>query len=245
MTTLRVSAFQGKAIYGNVKKTLKIIKEFIEQAENEKIDILCFPECYLQGYILNEMKARELSIDLDSQDFFDILKILNSKTTTIIFGLIEREGENIYNTAVVVEQGKLIGTYRKQHLLKKENFFSNGVKTPVFKKKGIKFGINICYDTRYSNSVLEMAGKGAKLLFFPINNSLHHEVAYKWKDKHVDYWIKHAKETSCWVVTADVVEESESNTGFGFTTIIDPKGNIVKSVEHFKQGMLTEYVVEF
>jgi len=154
-------------------------------------------------------------------------------------GLIERDQTKIYNTAVVIEKGKLAGKYRKQHLLKKEFFFTAGNASPIFIKNDFKFGINICSDTRFADSAIDMAHKGTKLFFFPLNNSLPHETASKWKDQHLKYWQEIAKKTKNWVITSDVIEESQNNTGFGFSVIIDPNGSVTKSIGHLKEGVLT------
>jgi len=235
---ITIATCQESAIYGDIKKSLEIIKKTVIWAEKKKVDILCFPECFLQGYILNETKARKESLDFGSNKFQDILQIIDNSSTTVILGVIEKDGNHLYNTAVVIEDGKLIGKYRKQYLLNKEIFFTGGNSNPVFEKNGIKFGINICSDTRYPNSCEKLAKKGAKILFFPLNNSLPHLIANKWKDKHRQYWINRAKENLCWVVTADVVEESQTNTGYGFTMVINPDGKVLKFLGHLKAGVL-------
>jgi predicted amidohydrolase len=241
MSSLTIATFQGRAIYEDIQQSLATVKKKLDWAEAEKIDILCFPECYLQGYLLDETTAQKMSIDLNSSEFQAILKTLQSETT-IILGLIERESKLIYNTAVVIEKGKVKGKYRKHNLLKKENHFTPGTQSPIFEKNGVKYGINICSDTRLSTSILEMTNKGARLLFFLINNSLPHDVALKWKNEHVKCWVERAKESRCWICAADVIEESETNTGFGFTTIIDPNGKVVKSAEYLNEGILKQVI---
>jgi|GEM_PF-6954422 len=57
MKKIHVATFQGNAIYDDVAKTLKIIEGTLRKVEKEAVDIICFPECYLQGYILDESKA--------------------------------------------------------------------------------------------------------------------------------------------------------------------------------------------
>jgi predicted amidohydrolase len=241
---LTVVAFQSRAIYRDIKQGVNIIKKTIQWAENENVDILCFPECFLQGYILDEMEARQAGLQLDSEEFKNILKSLRNYKTTVILGLIEQESGKIYNTAAVIEKGKLVGKYRKQHLLKKESFFKKGISSPVFEKKKVKYGINICYDTRFSESIRKMAKMGAQIIFCPLNNSLPHKIADKWRNRHLLYWIARAKEASCWIITADVIEKSDTNTGFGFTTLIDPNGKVIEYLEQLKPGML-KYQIKF
>ncbi len=233
---ITVGAYQGHAVYGDIANTMQTIRNVIDWAQKEKVDILCFPECFLQGYFLESAAAHKASIDVGSTQFREILNALYSDSVTIILGLIEKRENNIFNTAVVIEKGELIGTYSKQHLLNKEAHFTKGSGEPVFQKNGVRFGINICYDTRFPESSKAMVSNGAQILFYLINNSLPHATADKWKDAHVPYWKQRASENSCWVMTADVIEESQTNTGYGFTTLINPHGDVVESLPHLKPG---------
>ncbi len=238
-----VSAFQGRAIYGDIPQALKVIKETMRQTEKENVDILCFPECFLQEFTWDdEEKTRAVSIDLGSGEFAAILDSLFSEKLTIILGLIEREKEKIFNTAVVIEKGKPIGKYRKRHIHNKESFFTCGVDSPIFEKSGIKYGINICYDSRFPDSAELLVQQGAQIIFCPLNNSLPHEKANNWKDKHLPYFIDKAKMSGCWIVTADVVEQSETNTGYGCTCLVSPEGEVVECLEQLKQEMFTRQI---
>jgi predicted amidohydrolase len=67
--------------------------------------------------------------------------------------LIEVERDRLYNTAVVVERGVLIGRYRKTRLLRGEAIFTPGADSPIFEAGGLRFGINICYGGRPPSSI--------------------------------------------------------------------------------------------
>lgn len=236
LLSITVAAFQVRAIYEDISQSLSVIKKALTWAEKRNVDIICFPECFLQGYILNGVKARKVGLDLDSEEFNDIVRSLFSNRTTIILGLIEKERSNVYNTAVVIEKGKLIGKYRKHYIHNKENFFTCGTDFPIFKKSGIKYGINICYDSRFPESAEAIVKQGAQIIFCPLNNSLSHAKADEWKDKHIQYFIDKAQMSGCWIISADVVEKSEINTGYGCTSLVSPKGEVVEYLEHLKEG---------
>lgn len=46
----KVAAYQGKIIEKNSQETLEKIQSIMLLAEQQKVDILCFPESYLHGY---------------------------------------------------------------------------------------------------------------------------------------------------------------------------------------------------
>jgi predicted amidohydrolase len=60
--------------------------------------VVCFPEYFLQGYLLDEPAAHAHSLELDSE-FDEVLKRFQTYGTTAILGLIERDGNELYNTA--------------------------------------------------------------------------------------------------------------------------------------------------
>jgi len=240
---LNVCSVQLPAVYGDIHRNTNNILKAIKWAEKKKIDIICFPECYLQGYLLDVGKASKSSIDLNSGKFKSILSTLKSKITLIV-GLIEKEDGKIFNTAVVIKDGKLVGKYSKNLIMKKESFFDVRNSYPIFSLKRIKYGINICFESRFSESSDNLIKKGAKIIFCPLNNSLPHKTADKWRDLHIKYFVEKAKTSNCWIVTSDVIEKSDKNTGYGFTAIIDPHGKVLKQVKYMESGRII-YEISF
>ncbi len=240
--TLTAAAYQGSALYGEVKRSLQVIKDVVQWAEDSRVDILCFPECFLPGYILEENRAQEMSLALDSQDFESVLKALKTENTTIILGLIEREKDKIFNTAVVIEKGRLVGKYRKHFIHHKETIFTPGTDFPIFDKNGIKYGINICYDSRFPETAEKLVKQGAQIIFCPLNNSLPHTKAVEWQNKHLEYLRTKAKTSGCWIMSADVVESSAANTGYGCTSLVSPKGEVIEYLEHLKVGKFSHTI---
>lgn len=241
--SLTVAAIQVETIYDNLPKTTAIIKNALIWAEKEKVDILCFPECYLQGYILDPTKAQSVSLDLNSNEFLNRLSSLNTPKVTLILGLIEKVQGKIYNTAIVVEKGKLIGEYHKNHIHNKEGFFARGTDYPIFEKRDIKYGINICYDSQFPESAEELTKQGVKVIFCPLNNCLPHVTADKWRDQHIKYFVDKAKTNKCWVISSDVIEKSEANTGYGCTSLVNPEGEIIEYLEQSKPGKFVKQIL--
>jgi predicted amidohydrolase len=125
-------------IQDNSAEAIRQIRNLAEVATAQGVQLMVFPECYLQGYTSNdENKARARAISLSSPEFSAILDQLASCKPTLVFGLIEIQGDVLCNAAVVVNQGKLIGSYRKTH--PNEKFFQAGTMYPVFPVGDMKF----------------------------------------------------------------------------------------------------------
>lgn len=232
----KIGAVQAQDIQGNTPAALRIVHEVMQRADDENINILCFPECFLQGYTLDDAETKERALDLHSAQFKEMLSTLANYKVTIILGLIEKGTVGFYNTAAVIQSGKLLGTYRKVHLF--EHNFLPGETYPVFTEDGLTFGINICYDARFSEGVAELAARGANVIFYPLNNRLPHEKAVNYRDKHIPNLVARAKESGCWVISSDVVAQDKIYTGFGCTAVVNPQGEVVSRVQELESGMV-------
>lgn len=236
-TTYKVGAVQPQDIQNDVEAALSVIQRSLKQADTEGLSMLCSPECFLQGYTLDAAETKQRAMNVDSSEFQKVLDALKLYRTAAIFGLIEEDAGKYFNTAVVIKGGKLLGKYRKVHLF--ERNFEPGSDYPVFTVDGLIFGINICYDARFSKGVKALAEKGAQVVFYPLNNRLPIEKAIKYRDKHLPNLIDRAKETGCWVVSSDVIAEEDETIGYGCTVIVDPTGHVVNQVAELHAGFIT------
>lgn len=66
---LTVAAYQGPIEEGKTEENLNKSYELMCMAEQQNIDILCFPESYLHGYFQEKNLALTYSIDLQSTEF--------------------------------------------------------------------------------------------------------------------------------------------------------------------------------
>jgi predicted amidohydrolase len=83
--------------------------------------------------------------------------------------LSEKSEAIIYNTAVLVGPGCLIGKYRKMHLpthsvFEEKRYFRPGYQTAVFDTALGKIGLIVCYDIFFPELIRLMRLKGAKLI---------------------------------------------------------------------------------
>jgi len=234
--SIKIGAVQAQDIQGDVSASLHVVIEAMRRADHENVDVLCFPECFLQGYTLDDKETEERAFDLSSPQFKEILDALAKYKVAIILGLIEKDADGYYNTAAIIRGGKLLGAYRKVHLF--ERNFQPGEAYPVFTVKDLLFGINICYDARFTEGATKLATQGAKAIFYPLNNRLPHEKAMNYRDKHVPNLVARAKESRCWVISSDVVAQDNTHTGYGCTTIVDPSGKVALRAKELESDMI-------
>jgi 5-aminopentanamidase len=239
---ITVAACQLPDIHEDIKQALKNIVSYALKAKFQDAKLVCFPECYLQGYIVNH-QTHQLAINLSSDAFESILYQLANIRPVLVIGLIERDNQKIFNTPVVIKEGQLLGRYRKVKLLDGEKgVFEAGSEFPVFETEGLTFGINICYDLNFSECTQAVASQGANLLVCPCNNMMRYENAEKWKDKHNESRAERAKEGRVWLMSSDVTGEREGRISYGPTAVINPQGLVVTQIPLLK-GSGLKYMI--
>jgi len=89
----------------------------------------------------------------------------------IVAGVYEREGNVLYNTAVLIDRhGNVAGKYRKVYLPREEieGGLTPGNSYPVFETDFGRIGMMICWDSQYADPARALAAQGAEIIFLPI-----------------------------------------------------------------------------
>ncbi len=238
MKTVRIAAAQTPEFRDDVDAAMQYAIVAMAQAEAQDASLLCFPECFLQGYLSDEASARRVAFDLQSDGFLSLLSRLPRTGPMIVMGLIENEGGRLFNTAVVVERGVLVGRYRKMHLLGGERVFDAGNDRPIFEVDGLRFGINICYDTNFPEAAQTVADAGASVIVCPSNNMMRREKAEAFKAMHNATRGERCRETGLWLVSADVTGERDGRVAWGPTAVLNPVGQVVAQLPLGEPGLL-------
>jgi predicted amidohydrolase len=242
---LRVAACQLPDVRDDVPQTLAMIEACAAHSQRAGVRLVCFPEAFLQGYSADPRHVAATAIDLASSAFRRMLARLDSLAPLLVLGLIERDGNAFFNSAVVIQRGVLVGRYRKVHLLKGESStFAPGDGYPVFDVDGAKFGVNICYDLCFSESVAQIAAAGAGLVVCPCSNMMSAPKAEEWRHRHNAIRAERAREAGVWLLSADVTGERDGRISYGPTAVIDPSGAVVDQVPLETTGMVIAEIRE-
>jgi predicted amidohydrolase len=167
-----------------------------------------------------------------------IAERLSQIRATIVFGLIEIEDSRLFNTAVVLERGRIVGRYRKRHLLAGEAIFTPGNEMPLFEVDGLRFGINICYDMNFAEAARAIAAQGGELIVGPANNMMRRASAEAYRAVHNAARGERCRETGLWLISADVTGERDGRIAWGPTAVLDPEGRVVRQLPLEAPGLL-------
>ena len=235
-----VATYQGPLIENSLQVALDKVEETLCKAQDQAVDLLCMPECFLQGYFEKEDEAWNSALDLQQEPFLGILERFKPYKTTLILGLNEKRQDRLYNSAVVIEEGRLVGKYSKAHL--ELDYYSQGMEFPLFERRGIKYGIIICLDSTYLEPARILALKGAQILFCPMCNRTN--LAY-YRENHPklmrqkSHFIARAFENHVWLVTSDCIwPDDGTRVCAGYSAIYNPEGEEVVKADFFSETLL-------
>jgi predicted amidohydrolase len=153
----------------NLDKILAVL-EGLEEGTR----LVVFPE-YSMGYPKGGLTldyVREASEDLGEEFVSEVAASSAKRGTSVLLPVFERGRGRVYNTAVVISDGKVRGRYRKVRLFdalgyKESEVFGTGSELVVFKLGGLCFGTVICYDVRFPELVKKQAMAGAEVILVP------------------------------------------------------------------------------
>jgi len=240
---MRIGHCQLETKCGDFEGNLAKVVKGLEQAERERIEIVCFPECFLTGYPDTEELARKHAFSADSPQVLKVLDLTNRFDATFIVGFNELRGKDLYNTALVAQKGHALGTYSKCFAY--QPFHKQGRDFPVFERSGVKFGVVICADGGYVEPSRILALKGARIIFSPHFNYIGKQgLIQHFQHVRADH-LARAVENGVYFVRGNNVVFGKDpaitrfdGVGYGDSYIVDPFGEIVVRSRRHKEDFI-------
>jgi predicted amidohydrolase len=179
--TIRIAGVQMEPKLGEVSANLAAILKQLGSAAAFGAKLIVFPECALTGYCFESRgEALEFAQPIPGPSTSAIADACARLGVYAIYGLLERDGDRLYNACVLVGPSGVVGSYRKVHLphLGVDMFVDPGDRPfAVHEAGGLRIGMLICYDAGFPESSRVLALLGADLLVVPTNWPTHAECA--------------------------------------------------------------------
>ena len=241
--------------------------DLVLQAEKEKVQVVCFPELSITGYTCADLFFQQQLL-ADAEKALGELKITSLSTTCVIIaGMPVRIQNQLFNVAVVLQGGHILGVVPKTHIPNQDEYyekrwFSSGLTTDVqtvslsgeqvpfgtdllFSDAKFTFGIEICEDLWVpippsSQQVLQ----GAEIIF---NLSASNELIGKQSYRRQLIEQQSARCNTGYVYASAGAGESTTDMVFSGNGIIAENGKILLESERFSfepQLIVTEIDIE-
>ena len=169
---MRVAVAQMEPRLAETERNLDAALERLEEAAAAGAQLLVLPECAIPGYMFDSAEeALPYAEEIPGPTTEAFERECARLGVHAITGLLERDGDTLYNAAILVGPDGLIGSYRKTHLpfLGVDRFVTPGDELKVFDTAIGRIGLIICYDLRFPEVTRTLALQGADMVALPTN----------------------------------------------------------------------------
>lgn len=201
---------------GNFRKLVSVLEELAPR----KPDVVITPEGFLEGYVATEghvtrENIAQYAIDPRESPYARaIARWAADHRAWFILGCARLAPEGVYNTALIFNRaGELAGMYDKVHLQTHDLKYVPGQRLPVFDSDFGPFGVMICADRRWPETVRTLALQGARVILNP-TYGMHN-------DKNLRMMQTRSYESEVYIAF----------THPGQSLITDPTGEVVTNLE--------------
>ncbi len=214
----------------NKEDNLSKATELACKAIDEGAVLIVLPELF--NYLSAKMDKKrylENAESINGPSIEAMKKLAKSNNVVIVAGSItEIEGNQLYNTSLVISSRGILGRYRKMHLFRyadidENQVFTAGNKAEVVCFNGFKVGLTICFDLRFPELYRTEALMGAELIV---------NVAAFLEKTGRAHWMPllrtRAIENQIFLVAANQATISGNDCKYyGHSCIIDPWGKVL------------------
>lgn len=251
---MRIGIAQINPTVGDLPTNRDQILRYIEQAREEGIQLIVFPELALLGYPPRDLLHRRGFLEAAQEEFAKVVGA--TEGIGVVLGHVALAGRKeanradpsatafggdhlLYNAAFLLADGEIVG-YQAKHRLpsfdvfEEERYFTPGERVEVLEWRGLKLGLSMCEDFWYEGGVLAaQAAAGVDILinvsaspYFRGKPALRHRLATRW-----------AELAGAPLVYANLVGGQDELVFDGGSFAVRPDGRFLLAAPRFRDGL--------
>ncbi len=237
MTTLRVALAQINTTVGDLEGNSFKVIEYASRARERGADIVAFPELTLTGYPPEDLLLRRSFINDNQKALHSMAERIHG--ITAIVGFVDGDQE-IFNSAAVIHDGRVVSVYRKQFLpnygvFDEKRYFEAGTRSQVFTIAGVRVGVNICEDIWFPEGPTQSQSLAGAEVIVNINGSpFHHQK----RDIRQGIVATQAAENAVYVCYVNLVGGQDELVFDGNSVVFNPEGNVISQADSLAEDLL-------
>lgn len=254
---IRVGAIVNKLVLANPLENAKELINNIKDAYQKDIAIVVTPELALTGYTCADLFLQDKLIKDALEGLKEILKATKTLDIITIIGMPLATNSTLYNTAVVINKGKILGIVPKSYIpnyneFYEDRWFSSGLnlKDTYLELLGqtVPFGTDLLFQDENTKEITlaleicedlwavtppssEYALNGATIIF---NLSSSNELIGKDSYRQNLIASQSTRTVTSYIYTSSGMMESSSDLVFGGASYIYENGKLLKKNERFQ-----------
>lgn len=236
MAGWKLAVVQTDCRLGDRPANLETVRVKLRAAADAGANLIAFPECVTTGYGFGsrtEAERHAESVPGPSTD--SVAEVCSALKVWCVFGLLERYGDRLYNTAAVVGPNGFRARYRKTHLpcVGADRFTDAGdEQLAVYDLGGLTLGVGICFDGGFPEFPRTLALLGADLILLPTN----------WSEKALRTATlippARAFENGVYFAPINRVGHEAGYRYIGYSSIVAPNGDVLAIADHDRETTL-------
>ncbi len=168
--TVKVAMIQMNVVGGQLHENLTRAESLVKEAASKGAEVAVLPECMDLGWTHPSSKIKATTIP-DGEVFTRLSKIAKKFNIFICSGMTEREGDKVYNAAVLIDNhGKLLLRHRKINELDiGKPYYATGDRINVVDTSLGRIGLMICADASVEDRsiITSLARMEPKIILSP------------------------------------------------------------------------------
>lgn len=254
---IRVGTIVNKLALANPLKNAEVIIKEIKKAETLGVSIVTTPELSFTGYTCGDLFLQEQLLDDSIKALEQVLNETKDIDIISILGMPLRHDNQLFNCAVVITKGKILGVIPKTYIPNYQEFYEArwfssskeliteeieilGQLVPIttnilFQDKTLKeatFGIEICEDLWTVNPPSNNHALAGATMIFNLSSS--NELIGKQEYRKSLVSSQSARTISAYIYASSGVMESTSDILFGGASMIYENGSILAENKRFE-----------
>lgn len=169
--TLDAVGISPDIVLGDVDGNVARLSDALERYDDDTTRLIVAPELATSGYVFaDRAEALPLGIGCDDARLKRLARRLGPRSVAVV-GIAERDGDVLFNTAVVLSRDGVTASYRKSHLWGAEKLiFESGERAGMVVETAVgRLAVAICYDNEFPEVPRALALAGADILALPVN----------------------------------------------------------------------------
>ncbi len=223
--------------------SVALAEQAIAEASSERVDLICFPECYIPGYRATGKGVPAPDTAFLERAWSSIASAAARANVAVILGTERFLSDRLLISALVINRdGTTAGVQDKVQLdPSEEGTYTAGSGRRVFQCGPLTFGIAICHEGwRYPETVRWPARQGAQIVFHP---HFHEAEPGSYRPTrfadpansfHEKSALCRAAENTCFFATVNYASDGSPTT----SAVIRPDGTLLSYQPYGKRGLL-------
>ncbi len=237
MVKVRTALIQINTTVGDLKGNIDKIITYLQKIKQFKINLAVFPELTITGYPPEDLLFRPGFISNATKSVDSILP--HTKDMTVIIGSIFEE-QGLYNTATIINNGKISGIYRKHHLpnygvFDEKRYFKQGKNFLLLKFEDSYAGITVCEDMWIDNGPVKKLKEMGAGLVLNLSASPYH---FGKIDSRKHLITKRASENNIAVAFVNLVGGQDELVFDGGSIVASSDGSILAEGKYFDEDII-------